>query len=246
PDELDPADLLALRGAAALTTALASGQPAFQSLGDRLLTERLDNLDPDQARVAAMRVISARPSHLWTPSAQRVSHRLGLSEIETRRELRNAVKTWDTDPRKAARAEQSKSNEVRIRIAAAAAPSAIPDSADTPARTPAERWAELARELDPRLLEQGDWPSTAARLQQAHDQGHDVNAATRALLAEGPLSDTPARDLRYRLVMRLELPVDSDDRTGYPGRPTSQTRSADRGWQDGNPLQQPQSGAPQR
>ena len=57
PDGLDPADLLAQRGPAALAAALASGQ----TLGDQLLSERLDNLAPEQARVAAMRVLAARP-----------------------------------------------------------------------------------------------------------------------------------------------------------------------------------------
>ncbi|WP_341925243.1 MobF family relaxase [Nocardioides psychrotolerans] len=254
PDGLDPADLLAQRGAAALTTALASGQPAFQSLGDQLLTERLDNLDPDQARAAAMRVVSARPSKLWTPRAARVADRLQLSETEARRELRNAVKTWDSDPREAAAAELHKSSDVRARLAATAAAAAAsaetPATAETPTtaktQTPAERWASLAHELDPRLLEQSDWPATAARLQQAQDQGHDVSAATRALLAERPLSDSPARDLRYRLVARLELPVDTDESTAAPTRPTNPTRGADRGRQDTTPQQRPRGGTPRR
>ena len=250
PDGLDPADLLAQRGATALTTALASGQPAFRSLGDELLTERLDNLDPDQARAAAMRVISARPSRLWTPRAETVAGRLQLSETQARRELRDAVKTWDADPRKAATAELHKSSDVRARLAAAAAAPAAEAPAntktDTPAATPAERWASLARELDPRLLEQGDWPATAARLQQAHDQGHDVTAATRALLAERPLSDSPARDLRYRLVARLELPVDTDESSAAPTRPVSPSKGADRGRQDVNRPRPPRGGAPRR
>ncbi len=168
PDGLDPADLLAQRGPAALTAAVASGQPAFRSLGDQLLTERLDNLGAEQARLAAMRVISARPSRAWEPGVNQVRARLQLSQLQARRDLRDAVKTWDADPRKAALAELHKSSEVRARLSAAAD------------KTPAERWAPLARELDPRLLEQGDWPATAAMLQQAHEQGHDVGAATRA------------------------------------------------------------------
>ncbi len=69
----------------------------------------------------------------------------------------------------------------------------------------------MARELDPRLLEQVDWPATAAMLQQAHEQGHDVGASTRGLVAEKPLGDSPARDLRYRIVSRLEIPVDTGE-----------------------------------
>ena len=204
PDGLDPADLLAQRGPAALTAAVASGQPAFRSLGDQLLTERLDNLAPEQAQLAAMRVISARPSRAWEPGVNQVRARLRLSQLQARRDLRDAVKTWDADPRKTALAELHKSSEVRARLAAAAE------------QTPAERWAPLARELDPRLLEQGDWPATAAMLQQAHEQGHDVSAATRGLVAEKPLGDSPARDLRYRIVSRLEIPIDTGEGTPAP------------------------------
>lgn len=230
PDGLDPADLLAQRGPAALTAAVASGQPAFRSLGDHLLTERLDNLGAEQARVAAMRVISARPSLAWEPGANQVRARLQLSQLHARRDLRDAVRTWDADPRKAALAELHKSSEIRARLSAAAD------------KTPAERWAPLARELDPRLLEQGDWPATAAMLQQAHEQGHDVGAATRAIVAEKPLGDSPARDLRHRIVSRLEIPIDTGEST--PAPTTSQGAARDR--QDVNRPRPPRRGTPRR
>ncbi|MCB0907661.1 MAG: transfer protein Tra, partial [Nocardioidaceae bacterium] len=229
PDGLDPADLLAQRGPAALTAAVASGQPSFRSLGDQLLTERLDNLAPEQARVAAMRVISARPSRAWVPGVTQVRARLQLSQLQTRRDLRDAIKSWDADPRKAAQAELHKSSEVRARLAAAAE------------QTPEERWAPLARELDPRLLEQGDWPATAAMLQQAHDQGHDVGVASRALVAEKPLGDSPARDLRYRIVSRLEIPIDGES---TPAPTKSQGAARDR--QDANRPRPPRRGTPRR
>jgi DNA primase catalytic core len=231
PDGLDPADLLAQRGPAALTAAVASGQPAFRALGDQLLTERLDHLAPEQARVAAMRVISARPSRAWAPGVSQVRARLQLSQLQARRDLRDAVKSWDADPRKAAQAELHKSSDVRARLSAAAE------------QTPVERWAPLARELDPRLLEQGDWPATAAMLQQAHDQGHDVGAASRALVAEKPLGDSPARDLRYRIVSRLELPID-DTGAGSPAPTRSQGAARDR--QDVNRPRPPRRGTPRR
>ena len=231
PDGLDPADLLAQHGPAALTAAVASGQPAFRSLGDHLLTERLDNLAPEQARVAAMRILSARPSRAWEPGVNQVRARLQLSQMQARRDLRDAVKSWDADPRKAALAELHKSSDVRARLAAAAE------------QTPAERWAPLARELDPRLLEQGDWAATAAMLQQAHEQGHDVDAATRGLVAEKPLGDSPARDLRYRVMSRLELAID-DTGAGSPPSTTSQGAARDR--QDVNRPRPPRPGTPRR
>jgi DNA primase len=189
PEGLDPADLLAHRGPAALAAALVSDQ----ALGDQLLSERLDNLAPEHARVAAMRVLAARPSRAWAPGTNQVSGRLQLSQLQSRRDLRDAIKAWDADPRKAAQAELNSSSDVRARIRAAAA------------KSPAERWAALASELEPRLVEQGDWPATAAMLQLAHEQGHDVSAATRALVAEAPLGDSPARELRYRLVRQVGL-----------------------------------------
>lgn len=216
PDGLDPADLLAQRGPAALTAAVASGQPAFRSLGDQLLNERLDNLAPEQARVAAMRVISARPSRAWEPGVSQVRARLHVSQLQARRDLHDAVKSWDADPKNAAVAELHKSSDVRARLAAAAD------------KTPAERWAPLARELDPRLLEQGDWPATAAMLQQAHEHGHDVGAATRAIVAETPLGDSPARDLRYRIVSRLEIPIDATSPLDTPT--IRQSQGADYPW----------------
>jgi DNA primase len=230
PDGLDPADLLAQRGPAALTAAVASGQPAFRSLGDQLLTERLDNLAREQARVAAMRILSARPSRAWEPGVNQVRARLQLSQMQARRDLRDAVKSWDADPRKAALAELHKSSEVRARLSAAAE------------KSPAERWAPLARELDPRLLEQGDWPATAAMLHEAHEQGHDVDAATRGLVAEKPLGDSPARDLRYRIVSRLELPIDTGE--GIPAPTRSQGAARDR--QDVNGPRPPRRGTPRR
>ncbi len=206
PDGLDPADLLAQHGPAALTAAVASGQPAFRSLGDQLLTERLDNLAPEQARVAAMRILSARPSRAWEPGVNQVRARLRLSQMQARRDLRDAVKSWDADPRKAALAELHKSREVRARLAA------------TAEQTPVERWAPLARELDPRLLVQDDWAATAAMLQRAHEQGHDVGAATRGLVAEKPLGDSPARDLRYRVMSRLKLPIEDSTKRDVMSR----------------------------
>lgn len=195
PDGLDPADVLAQRGPAALTAALAGSTP----LGDQILSERLDNLLPERARVAAMRVLAARPSHVWGSGTEQVRARLQLAQLQARRDLRDAVKIWDADPRRVAQDEVHNSNDVRGRLEAAAA------------KAPADRWAPLALQLDSRLVEQGDWPATAAMLQQAHEQGHDVGAATRALVDEAPLGDRPARDLRYRIVSRLKVGVSADE-----------------------------------
>jgi len=191
----DPADLLAVRGPAALVAALDGHQP----LGEHLLAERLETLPPVKARIAAARVVAARPGTAWGPGSDQVRARLQLSEQEARRDLRDAVTTWDADPRTVAQGELKNSADVRVRLQAAAA------------RTPAERWASLAAELDPRLVNQRDWPATAQILQEAHDQGHDVATAALALVGEAPLGEQPARDLRYRLVSRLDVTVDTGE-----------------------------------
>jgi hypothetical protein len=207
---MDPSDLLTLRGPRALTAALYDALP----LGDLLLAERLDHLAPETARIAAAKVIAARPSNMWDSGASTVSARLRLSEMQTRRDLRDAVKEWITDPRLAAAEQFADSSKVRARLQAAAA------------QTPAEQWALLAGELDPRLLDQTDWPATAAVLQDAQAQGHDVATAARSLVAELRLGEQPARDLRYRLVSRLDIHIDTGER--HAGRMTAGTPDATR------------------
>ena len=79
--------------------------------------------------------------------------------------------------------------------------------AEAAAIGPEQRWAALARQLDQRLLRQGDWPALAQLMQKVDDQGHDVAALTRAVTTT-PLNDLPAQDLRYRLAAHLNLDDD--------------------------------------
>ncbi|RHW28463.1 transfer protein Tra [Nocardioides immobilis] len=214
PDGLDPADLLRQRGPAALVAALTTSEP----LGDHLLTERLDNLVPDKACVAAMKILAARPGKAWDAGTRLVHARLQLSQMQARRDLRDAVTIWDADPRRAAQGELTNTHEVRARLQAAAN------------KPPAERWTQLANELDPRLVEQADWPATAALIQQAHEQGHDVAVATRTMVAQAPLDDSPARDLRYRIVSLLDVTFDTNEShdTGSPS-PSGAARDRQQG-----------------
>ena len=63
------------------------------------------------------------------------------------------------------------------------------------------------------------------------------------LVAEKPLGDSPARDLRYRVMSRLELPI-ADTGAGSPASTTSQGAARDR--QDVNRPRPPRPGAPRR
>jgi DNA primase len=86
-DGTDPADLLALRGPAAFTRALAAAQP----LAKRLVTERLANLPPAQALLEAAHVVAARPSGHWDQDSSAISARLGVPMPQVRHTLLTLV-----------------------------------------------------------------------------------------------------------------------------------------------------------
>jgi DNA primase len=188
PEDSDPADLLAINGPAALTNVLDQARP----LGDQLINERLTSLPPEQARLEATRVVAARPPEYWDQASTTISSRLNLPLPAVRRTLLAHVQEWNLDPRRAAANPLHSVNDVRKRLAEHAPIG------------PEQRWAALARQVDQRLLRQGDWPALAQLLQRIDDQGHDVAAITRAA-TRTPLNDLPAQDLRYRLAAHLDL-----------------------------------------
>jgi DNA primase len=194
PKGLDPADMLELRGPPQLREALVGAR----RLAEVLVEERLANLPPAQALPEAAQIVAARPSARWAAGTDRISSLLQASMAVVRRDLLSAVTDWNRDPLNAAKNPLQNITEVRARLAAAST------------RPPHERWAPLAAELDPRLVHQGDWPALASLMQNAHSQGHDVATTTRTLVAEEPLGELPAQDLRYRLVARLDLDIDID------------------------------------
>src|SRR5450759_985315 len=209
PEGLDPADMLELRGSSQLRETLVDARP----LAEVLIEGRLANLPPAQAIPEAAQVVAARPSARWAAGSDRISSRLQASMATVQRDLHTAVAEWNRDPRNAAQKPLQNITEVRARLAAASTES------------PQERWAPLAADLDPRLIRQGDWPALAALMQDAHSQGHDVATATRTLVAEEPLGELPAQDLRYRLVARLD--VDIDDPPQVPSPTGSSTGAAE-------------------
>ena len=210
PAGLDPADILELRGRSQLREALVDARP----LAEVLVEERLANLPPAQAIPAAAQIVAARSSSLWAAGADRISSRLQASMATVQRDLHTAVAEWNRDPRVAAQKPLQNITEVRARLAAASS------------RPPQERWAPLAADLDPRLIRQGDWPALASLMQDAHSQGHDVATATRTLVAEEPLGELPAQDLRYRLVARLDVDIDIDDSPQGTNTPDSSPGTA--------------------
>ncbi|MDR7254192.1 conjugative relaxase-like TrwC/TraI family protein [Nocardioides sp. BE266] len=194
PLGLDPAAFMTSAGPAALTAALDRALP----LGDRLITERLANLPPDDAYQAATRVLAARPRHAWTGGADRISTRLDLPQPDTARALRDAVKAWNLDPRQTAQLDLANVRHVQARMQTAST------------RPPAQRWAPLAHSLDTRLVGQPDWPVTADAIQRAEYLCDDVETTIRIAIGDSPLDDRPARDLRYRLAAILDTDSESN------------------------------------
>ena len=92
---------------------------------------------------------------------------------------------------------------------------------------PSRRWRALADQIDPRLTTQSDWPALAEMLQTANDAGHDVPALTRRLVADAPLGEVPAQDLRYRLVATLPDSTEPPLHDGENDAPVA-SRGADR------------------
>jgi hypothetical protein len=166
-----------------------------EPLGERLIEDRLTNLPPEQAQPEAARVVAARPPECWDQGNNTISSRLKLPLPAVRQTLLAHVKEWNLDPQRAAKEPLQGVSEVKKRLAEGA-PSG-----------PEQRWAALASQLDQRLLRQADWPALAQLMQKVDDQGHDLDAITRAV-TRTPLNDLPAQDLRYRLVAHLDLDVD--------------------------------------
>jgi AAA domain/DNA primase catalytic core, N-terminal domain/Toprim-like len=86
-------------------------------------------------------------------------------------------------------------------------------SAATAANSPAEqrsdphrRWAELATQIDPRLVTDDGWTALAHTLDRAAAGGYDVTDRLPALADASPLpARYPARELQYRLIAAANL-----------------------------------------
>ncbi|WP_338752261.1 MobF family relaxase [Janibacter alittae] len=225
PEGSDPADVLARRGETALMATLESAHP----LAEVLLEERLTNLTGPAAMDQAVRVAAAHSPSAWDTSARLISDRLALAEPALRGALAKEALAWNCDPRKVAQEQLDGVRDVRARM----------EGSD--AAPPAHQWAGLAQELDPRLTAQGDWPALAAMIHQADVDGHDITTIASQLVADQPLGDRPAQDLRYRLA--ATIPADA------PSPPEPRDREVASGAQHErrNPTSRPApSSAPRR
>ena len=189
PNGTDPASILHTHGASAIVSLLENAG----ALGQVMIDERLTNLPARAAFEAATRVIAARPPSTWAISTTEAANHAGIDLENAAKHFRASVQAWNRDPAHAATGQLGDIAAVRARIEAQC------DSS--------QRWGALAGQIDPRLTEQSDWPALAQMLQVADAAGHDVTELTRRLVADVPLGQMPAQDLRYRLVTELPEPI---------------------------------------
>jgi len=148
----DPASLLRQDGPAALAGRLTT---AARPLAEVLVDERLNHLPPADALPAAAAVVAAaRPAH-WRTRMTTVARRLHLPVDVALTELVGHANRWDTDRHGAA---EARIYEVRTLHDLIAAQDQLPNT---------QRWAPLARQVDPRLVSAATWPPLADAFAEA-------------------------------------------------------------------------------
>ncbi len=185
PYGTDPA-ILTAAGPSTLREHLDSAQPLGRALLDDLLNEaQADTVD------LAVALIAAQPPQAWPAQASLAGQRLGIDATQLTHQLVAQVQTWNSDP-------------------AGAAASAIDEFAQRPTAPqapPPAPWVSLADRVDPRLTSEPDWLALAHMLTAVQDNGADPVRLVHQAMAEGPLGNMPAQDLRYRLVALHQLPA---------------------------------------
>lgn len=202
-DGTDPADLLHDQGSTALTNTLDAATP----MANTMIDERVTHLPAPLAADEAARIISALPADQWDQLAATTAARLGIPEPDLRRQLLAHVQAWNHDPARAAADATTGSSDLRRRLQAAAAKT---------------RWQRLANQVNPQLTRQPDWPALETVMQNAHDNGHNVEQAVRLLAELDAGSSRPATDLQARLTASFDL-AEITPPTPAAARPTETT-----------------------
>jgi len=193
PTGQDPAGILASQGPSALQALLARPRPLAQVLVD----ERLNHLPPARALPATLAVVAAGDAQHWTQRTTDIASRLHMPADVALTGLISHITTWDRDRHAAAAAHVASTHDIRARLAAVAQMS------------PEERWSPFARQIDSALIHDHGWGSLADIIDQAHRHGVDVHALLPVLANTRPLDpDTPANDLKYRLIANTDVPVE--------------------------------------
>ena len=187
PDGSDPAELVATGSAPQLVDALDQAR----LLASVLIDERLANLPPVEAALAAAPVIAAQPVDAWEPALRTVAEKINVDADVVRTTVAAFIRAWNNDPTRLADQQLGLTTQVRDRLTAAAN---------------AHRWEALASRIDPRLVADPNWQTLAAALHDAHARRVDVPDVITVALEDGPLNaDAPAADLASRLA-RITYP----------------------------------------
>ena len=143
----------------------------------------------------AVALIAGQPPQSWRSHATLVRDKLGIDATQLAHALVAQVWTWNSDP-------------------ARAAANAIAECAQRPTATQVPQpapWVSLADRVDPRLTSEPDWPALASMLTSVQDNGEDPIRLVHLAMADGPLDNMPAQDLRYRLAALQQLPATTYD-----------------------------------
>jgi DNA primase catalytic core len=186
PDGSDPAELVASGSSPHLVDALEQARP----LASVLIDERLANLPPVEAALAAAPVIAAQAVDAWEPAVQTVAERINVDADVIRSSVAAFIRAWNNDPARLADQQLGLTTQVRDRLTTAAN---------------AHHWETLASRIDPRLVADPHWRTLASALHDAHARRVDVPDAITVALEDGPLNpDAPAADLTSRLARLTE------------------------------------------
>lgn len=133
PDGSDPAELVASGSSPHLVDALEQARP----LASVLIDERLANLPPVEAALAAAPVIAAQAVDAWEPAVQTVAERINVDADVIRSSVAAFIRAWNNDPARLADQQLGLTAHVRERLTVAANASRwLPESTLAWWRTP--------------------------------------------------------------------------------------------------------------
>ena len=177
PPGHDPASLLRTAGPTALHQQLRDAPP----LADTLINERLANLQPASALDQALTIVAAGPAHHWNPRTSDIARRLHIPADVALTQLLPHITTWDRDRRTVSDRLSRRVPETRDRITGLAS------------QRPTQRWAPLARQIDPALIRAHDWGALAETIHQLDQAGTDMRDPASPNRRPSPTILRPAR-----------------------------------------------------
>ena len=202
PAGMDPARLLQTYGPDGLYDALSTATPLARTLIDSRLAGWAGRLTGDDitgqhlAAHSCAQIIGALPPQYWLEHGVHLTHALATTNGGLVPDAILAAGTaWTDDP----------TGQARLRLSQRADWPAGPDA-------PTDRWAELARTIDVRIVPDPGWIALAAALDRAHATGYPVQDSLPRLAHQQPLDPRhPALDLHNRLASECDAAITMPD-----------------------------------